>query len=79
MKMITFFDIAKPVIIIEVPLCTKNEVSSKQFMWKFHNFTGIKVDLQIKWITRKTKTFFKLKDKCLHSACIIYHGVCSCG
>ena len=27
-----FFDIAKRIIILEVPLCTKNEVSSKQFM-----------------------------------------------
>ena len=27
-----FFDIAKPVFIAEVPLCTKNEVSSKEFM-----------------------------------------------
>ena len=27
-----FFDIAKPVIIVEVPFCTKNEVSSKQFL-----------------------------------------------
>ena len=40
-----FFDIAKPVIIVEVPFCTKNEVSSKQFKWKFHNFTGSKFDL----------------------------------
>ena len=61
-----FFDIAKLVIIAEVPFCTKNEVSSKQFMRKFHNFTGSKFDLPIKWITKKTKTLFKLKDKCLH-------------
>ena len=83
LKMITlfhwdFFDIAKPIIIIEVPFCTKNEVSSKQFMQKFHNFIGSKFDLQIKWITRKTKTLFKLKDKCLHPACKICQGVCSC-
>ena len=42
-----FFDIAKPVIIIEVPFCTKNEVSSKEFMRKFHNFAGSKFDLRI--------------------------------
>ena len=52
-----FFVIAKPVIIAAVPFCTKNEVSSKQFMRKFHNFTGSKFDLQIKWITRKTTLF----------------------
>ena len=35
-----FFDIAKPVIIEEVPFCTKNEISSKQCRQKFHNLTG---------------------------------------
>ena len=48
-------------------------------MRKFHNFAGSKFDTRIKWITRKTKTLFKLKDKCLHPACKIYHGNCSCG
>ena len=43
-----FFDIPKPVIIIEVNFCTKDEVSSKQFTQKFHNFTGGKFDLRIK-------------------------------
>ena len=38
------FDIAKPVIIVEVPFCAKNKVYSKQFMRKFHNFTGSKFD-----------------------------------
>ena len=37
------------------------------------------VNLRIKWITKKTKTFLNLKNKCLHPACKIYHGVCSCG
>ena len=68
----------KPVIIIQVLFCTKNEIYSKQFMPKFHNFTGGKFGLRIKWITRKTKTPFKLKDKCVHPACKICHGVCSC-
>ena len=47
-------------------------------MQKFHNFTGSKFDLWIKWITRKAKTLFKIKGKCLHPACKIYHGVSSC-
>ena len=51
---------------VEVSFCTKNEVSSKQFMQKFHNFKGSKLDLWIKCITRQTKTLFKLKD--LHPA-----------
>ena len=73
------FDIVKPVIITEVPFCIKTEVSSKQFLQKFHNFTGNKFDLRIKWITRKTKSYFKSKDKCLHQAYKIYLGACSCG
>ena len=48
-------------------------------MRKLHNFTESKFDLQIKWITRKTKTLFKLKYKRLHPACKIYHAVCNCG
>ena len=44
-------------------------------MRKFHNFTGSKFELRIKWITRKTISV----DKCVHPACRIYHGVCSCG
>ena len=66
------FDIGKPIIIVEVPFCTKNELSSKQFIGKFYNFTRSKFDLWVKWITRKMKTLFKLKDKCLHPACKIY-------
>ena len=73
-----FFDIAEPVIIVEVSFCTKNEVSSKLFLRNFHNFTESTFDLRIKWITRKTKTLFKLKNKCLHPACKLYHSICSC-
>ena len=45
-------------------------------MRKFHNFTESKFDLRIKWITRKTKTLSKLKNKCLHAACKMCDGVC---
>ena len=48
-------------------------------MQKFHDFTESKFDLRIKWITKKAKTLFKLKDKGLHTYCKICRGVCSCG
>ena len=48
-------------------------------MRKIHSFTGSKFNLCIKWMTKKTKTLFILKDKCLQPACKIYHCVCSCG
>ena len=38
-------------------------------MRKFYIFAASKLDLRIKWITKETKTLFKLKYKCLHPAC----------
>ena len=67
-----FLNIVKAIIIVEIPFCTNNEVSPKHFMRTFHNFTGIKFDLRNNWITKKTKTHFKLKDKCVHPVCKIY-------
>ena len=57
----------------------KNEVASKQFIKKFNTFTNDKYDIRIKWLTRKMKTLFKLKDPCIHPVCKIYKGVCICG
>ena len=74
-----FFDVKPPVILIEIPYCDKNEVASKQFIKKFNKFTNDKYDIRIKWLTRKMKTLFKLKDPCIHPACKIYKGVCICG
>jgi len=67
------------VILIEVPYCEKNEAVSKQFIKKFNKFTNCKYDIRIKWLTRKVKTLFHLKDRCIHPACKIHKGVCSCG
>ena len=74
-----FFDVKPPVILIEIPYCDKNELASKQFIKKFNKFTNDKYDIRIKWLTRKMKTLFKLKDPCIHPACKIYKGVCICG
>ena len=45
---ILFFNMAKLDIILKVPSCTKNKISSKQFRRKFHNITGSKFYLLIK-------------------------------
>ena len=71
-----FFDVRLPVILIEVLYCDKNEVASKQFIKTFNKFTNDKYDIRIKWLTRKSKTLFKLKDPCIHPACNVYKGVC---
>ena len=74
-----FFEIAKPVILIEIPFCVKNEIASKQFIKKFNRFTNHKFDIRIKWLTRKIRTLVHLKDKLLHPACKTYEGICICG
>ena len=57
----------------------KNERSFKQFIKKSDKFTIDTFDVQIKWLTKKVKTLFRIKDKSLHKACKIYKGACSCG
>ena len=57
----------------------KNEIVFKQFIKKFNYFTNYKFDVTIKWLTRKIRTLFHLKDKLLHPTCKIYKGICICG
>ena len=42
-------------------------------------YLNYKFDVRIKWLARKTKTLFQLKDKSLHPACKIYEGTFICG
>ena len=73
------FEIKKNIALVEIPYCLKNESLSKQFIKKFDPFTNDTFDVRIKWLTKKVKTMFKVKDKSLHQVCKIYKGVCSCG
>ena len=41
-------------------------------------FTNDTFDVRIKWLTKKVKNLFRVKDKSLHQACKIYKDVCSC-
>ena len=75
----SFFEIPKPVILIEIPFCVKNEIASKQFVQKFNYFTNYTFDVRIKYLTRKIRTLFHLKDKSLHPACKISKGICIFG
>ena len=36
-------------------------------------------DVAIKWVTRKVKSLFSLKDKNPYPSCVIYEGICNCG
>ena len=76
--LIGFFDVKPPVILTEIPYCDKNEVISKRFIKNFNEITNDKYDIRIKWLTRKMKTLFNLQDPCIHPACKIHKGVCTC-
>ena len=39
-------------------------------------FTGKKYDMAVKWLTKKVKSLFLLKDCNLHPSCKIYKGIC---
>ena len=73
------FKVKKPFLMLEIPYCEQNEFASKRFVKKFHQFTDKKYDMAIKWLTKKVKSLFSLKDCNLHPPCIIYKAVCSCG
>ena len=73
-----FFDVAKPLVLAEIPYCPRNETLSKRFIKKFHEFTNNSYEIRIKWITKKVKQLFKLKSKNPHPSCVIYEGVCVC-
>ena len=36
----SLFEIAKPLIFVEIPYCEPNEIKSKHFLKKFHKFTN---------------------------------------
>ena len=74
-----FFEVNKRFILLKLPFCQNNEIKSKHFLKKFHQFTKNDFDIAISWETRKIQTLFHLKDKKLYPACKIYYGVCECG
>ena len=69
-----FFEIPKAFILIEIPYCEENEMMTTRFLSKFHDMTKQKFNVAIKWITKKVKQLFHLKDKNQHPSCKIYEG-----
>ena len=59
--------------------CEQNKIASKQFIKKFHQFTGDKYNIAVKWLMKKVKSLCPLKDCNLHPSIYIYKDVCSCG
>ena len=65
-------------ILVEIPFCDSNEQLAKRFLQKLKEFTNDEIDFGIKWLTKKVKNLFHVKDKNPHQACKIYEGICTC-
>ena len=63
---------------MEFPYSSHNELVAKRFLSKFHQFTNQNLEVTIKWITKKVKSLFPLKDKNPYLAYQIYKGTCVC-
>ena len=75
----SLFEIAKPLIFLEIPYCDLNEIKSKHFLKKFHKFTNNSFRMVITQKTRHIRSLLSLKDKNDYKSCVIYKGNCSCG
>ena len=75
----SLFQIAKPLILVEISYCELNEIKSKIFLKKFHKFTNNSFRMAITWKTRNIRFLYSLKDKNDYKSCVIYKGDCSCG
>ena len=53
----------------------KNGNSPKQSVKKFDEFIDDTFDVRIKWLIKKVKTLFRVKDKQMHQSCKFYKGV----
>ena len=56
------FAVKKPFLLLEIPYYEQNEIASKRFIEKFYQFTGGKYDISVKWLTKKVKSLFPLKN-----------------
>ena len=74
----SLFEIAKPLILIEIPYRELNEIKSKHFLKKFHKLTNNSFRMVITWKTRNIRSLFPLKDKIDYKSCVIYKGDYSC-
>ena len=72
------FEEPRQFILLEIPFCESNELLSKRLLTKRKSFTNDKVDFAIKWVTKKVRQWFRVKDKNPHPAYKIYEGICSC-
>ena len=57
------FEIARPLIFVEISYCELNKIKLKHFLKKFHKFTNNSFKMVITRKTRNIRSLFPLKDK----------------
>lgn len=67
-----------PILRVRLPFCQKNENLTRTFLKKLYSFIGDSFKVFVIWNTTKVRSLFPLKDRNLHSNCVIYEGTCSC-
>ena len=68
----------KKIISVEIPFCMSKGNTVKRFLDKLQSFLQHKLDIAVKWSTKKIRSLFHLKDENTHPACKIYEVTCSC-
>ena len=68
---------SKPIVLIDVPFCNKNEKVSKQLFEKLKTSTKVKYDFTAVWKTKKVR-LLSLKEKNTYLSCKTYEALCSC-
>ena len=69
----------RPTLRVRLPFCPRNENLLRNFLKKLYSFIGDSFNVFIIWNTSKIRCLFPLKDKNVHTCCVVYHGTCSCG
>ena len=75
--LLSFFKIKMKIVVVGWHDCLKNGNSPKQFIKKFDELIDYTFDVRIKWLTKKVKNLFRVKDKYMHQSCKFYKGVYS--
>ena len=55
------FVVKKPFLLLEIPYCEQNEIASKRFIKKFHQFTCDKYDIAVKLLKEEKEITFSIK------------------
>ena len=56
----------KKIISVEIPFCMSKGNTVKRFLDKLQSFLQHKLDIAVKWSTKKIRSLFHLKDENTH-------------